>query len=189
MDEATFKRAVAYAKQAYLSRRELTETPVQTRVRVYRKVLPKRGRDEYLCGLIAESVRDKLAWDTVRQIAQELLRDGEDLHPELAAWIADVLADQQRPRGDKRRARPAKGGSDYANRDWMICGAIHGVGQPYDLPPTRNTSGPKQCCAEGGSACDVVGRAVFGTSTAYRNTERIWAKRDPLLSYTKPKNN
>ncbi len=185
MDEATFKRAVAITRQAFLSRPEFEETPAETRVRVYRKILTKRGRDDYLRGLIADSAHSKLAWDAVKLIAEDLLRDGEHLPPELAEWLADVLSDLGRPGKDKRRARPTKGGPPEANRDWIICGAIQYVGTLYDLPPTRNGDGPEKCCAEGGSACDVVGRAVFGaTLKAYKNTERIWGKHDPLLSYT-----
>ena len=84
-----------------------------------------------------------------------------------------------------RRAAADQRGSPEVNRVWVICGAIQYVGTLYNLPPTRNGKGPGECCAEGGSACDVVGRAIFGKHLkAYKNTERIWGKRDPLLSYS-----
>ena len=187
MDEAEFQRRVAYTHQAFLSQQhqQFGETPAETRVRIYHKVLPKRGRDDFLRSLIIESADSRLAWDSVKAIGESLLRDAEHLPAELANWVADVLADQDKPRKDRRRPRPTKGGSPEVNRVWVICGAIQYVGTLYNLPPTRNGKGPGECCAEGGSACDVVGRAIFGKHLkAYKNTERIWGKRDPLLSYS-----
>ena len=187
MDEVEFKRLVAFTRQAFLWQRqpEFHETPAQTRARIYRKVLPVRGRNDFLHDLIAESGNNKTAWDSVKLIAEDLLRDAEQLPDALADWLADVLSDQGKPKKDQRRPRPAKGGSPDANRDWVICGAVNHVGMRFNLPPTRNGAGPEKCCAEGGSACDVVGRAIFGaTLHAYKNVERIWAKRDPLLSYS-----
>ena len=186
MDEGLFRRAIGTTRQAFLSphQPQWNETPEESRARTYRD-LPERGCDDYLRSLIAESAGDKLAWDSVKLIAETLLRDAKQLPDDLAEWVADVLTDIAKPRKDRRRPRPTKGGSSEANRDWVIRGAIQYVGTLYNLPPTRNGEGPGECCAEGGSACDVVGRAVFGkTIKAYKNTERIWGKRDPLLSYT-----
>ena len=132
-----------------------------------------------------ESAESKQAWDSVKLIAESLLRDGERLPAELSRWLADVLADHGKPKKKRRRPRPATGGSLDANRDWVICGAVHHVGLRFNLPPTRNGDGPEACCAEGGSACDVLGRAFLGNRRrGYKNTERIWGKRDPILSYT-----
>ena len=157
---------------------------METRLRMFQKVLPKRGRDEFLHRLIVESADSKLAWESVKLIAENLLRGKEPLPAELRTWIADVLSDLHRQKKDKRRPRPSKGGSREANRDWVICGAIHHIGLRFGLPPTRNGAGPEECCAEGGSASDVVGRAAFdATLNAYKNTERIWGRRDSLLSY------
>ena len=79
MDEAEFQRRVAYTDQAFLSQHQqkFGETPAETRARIFRKVLPKRGRDDFLRDLIAESVNTKLAWDSVKLIAEDLLREGE----------------------------------------------------------------------------------------------------------------
>ena len=125
MDETRFQGLVAFTRQAFMSHHqpELDELPAETRLRVFAKVLPKRGRDEFLHGLIDESAKSKHAWDSVKLIAESLLRRNEPLPVELRQWIADVLADQYTP-SDKRRPRPTKGGS----------------------------------------ACDVVGAAVFGTT-------------------------
>ena len=187
MDETEFKRLVGFTRQAFMSRHqpEWNERPAETRVRVYRKVLPEHGRGDFLRSLIIESSDSRLAWDSVKAIGESLLRDGVHLPGELADWLADVLVDMNKPKKDKRRPRPGKGGSPEANKVWVICGAIHHVGVRFNLPATRNGNDPPQCCAEGGTACDVVGRVCFGkTLHAYKNTERIWGKRDPLLSYS-----
>ena len=46
-------------------------------------------------------------------VAQDLLRKGRPLPPDLAGWIADVLADQlgkkKKSEKEKRRPRPGKG--------------------------------------------------------------------------------
>ena len=192
MDETRFQRLVAFTRQSFMSQhqRNWDEDPAQTRLRMYEKVLPENGREEFLDRLIAESAKSKLAWNAVRLIAERSLREGKPMPAALNQWIADLLSDQYMPKKDKRRPRPSKDGSPEANRDWVICGAIHHVGLRFDLPPTRNHAGPNKCCAKGGSACDVVGAAAFGTSTkAYGNTERIWSKRDRLLSYSVPRNN
>ena len=187
MHEAEFQRLVEFTRQAFFSEHqpEFHETPVETRARVYLKVLPERGREDFLRDLIAQSAESANAWDSVKMIGEILLRDGEQPPPGLAEWLADVLADHGKPRKDKRRPRPAKDDSPDANRDWVICGAINHVGQRFNLSPTRNGAKADICCAEGGSACDVVGRVVFGkTLKSYKNTERIWGRRDPLLTYS-----
>ena len=179
MDEVTFDDYVKYVERSFFSEHQplSTETPEVTRARMYRAVLPVRSRGEYLHELIAESATSKRAWDSVALIAQGLVQEGEPLPPELAEWVVDVLSDQS-TQGDRRRPRPTKGGNPEANRDWLICLAVSHIARTFGLAPTR-PGGPPKCCAEGGSACDVVGRAA---SKGYKNTERIWSKRDPLLS-------
>lgn len=187
MDKETFDRAVAWTRQQFLSRHqpECNETPAETRAKVYLRVLPEGAREDFLRDLIAQSAESGNAWDAVKLIGENLLRDGECSPPGLAEWLADVLADHGKRKAEQRRPRPARDGSREANRDWVICGAINYIGQLYDLPPTRTAAKGEVCCAEGGSACDVVGRAVFGKSLrSYKNTERIWGRRDPLLSYS-----
>ena len=181
MDEATFGEYVKFTKRSFFSEHQpdFSETPAETCLRMYRAVLPARSRVEYLRQLIAESAESKRAWDSVALIAQGLVRDRKPLPEDLGAWVADVLADQLRK--DKRRRRPAKGGAPEANRDRIITLAVYHIANRFELPPTR-PGGPRKCCAEGGSACDVVGRAVFGKNVkAYKNTERIWSERDPIL--------
>ena len=186
MDEARFLRLVAFTREAFMSppQWQWLESPAESRLRSF-QALPERGRDEYLQGLIVESADNKLAWDSVKLIAENLLRGEKPLLVELRQWVADILSDQYKQTKDKCRPRPAEGGSSKANRDWVICGAIHHIGLRFDLPPTRNNAGPDKCCAAGGPACDVVGAAAFEADIiTYKNTERIWGKRDPILSYS-----
>ena len=49
---------------------------------------------------IAESSKDKYAWDALKLIAEQHLRDREPLPDALADWLADWLAGKiQRPPG------------------------------------------------------------------------------------------
>ena len=110
MDEGLFRRAIGTTRQAFLSphQPQWNETPEESRARNYRD-LPERGRDDYLRSLIAESAGDKLAWDSVKLIAETLLRDAKQLPDDLAEWVADVLTDIAKPRKDRRRPRPTRG--------------------------------------------------------------------------------
>ena len=187
MDEARFKGLVEFTRRNFMSSHQpqWAETAAETRARFYEKVLPERGRSDFLCDLVAESTSNKMAWDTVKLIAENLLRAGESLPAELREWLADVLSDIRGPKANQRCPRPTKGGSPEANRDWVFCMAVHHVGVRFNLPATRDGDVSAKCCAVGGSAVDVVGRALFGaTVKGYKNSERIWANRDPILSYT-----
>ena len=109
VDSAEFDRLVGFTRQAFGPRHqpEWNETPAETRARVYRKVLPERGRGEFLSRLMDESAESKQAWDSVKLIAESLLRYGERLPAELSRWLADVLADQGKPKTEQRgRGRP-----------------------------------------------------------------------------------
>ena len=155
MDEQRFKALVEFTSRNFVTHQpESNETPGETRARHYRN-LPESARGDFLRGLLAESDRDKWAWDAVKLIAEDV---------------------EQLPR------RPRKGGTD-ANRDWVFCMAVHHVGVRFHLLPTRNHGDPSKCCAEGDSACDVVGRALKVGS--YVNAERIWLTHDRILSYAR----
>ena len=156
MDEAEFQRRVAYTDQAFLSQHQhqFGETPAETRARIFRKVLPKRGRDDFLRDLIAESVNTKLAWDSVKLIAEDLLRDGEQLPDALAEWVADVLADIAKPRKDRRRPRPTKGGSPETNHYWVICG-------PFNTSARSTPCHQHEMAADQGNAALKVDRLAI----------------------------
>ena len=120
---------------------------------------------------IQTSERDKYMWDALQLVAVKYLRDRVALPDVLAEWVADVL--------EGRRPRP-RGGSLLEARDRMIRLAINAVAWKFKIHPTREHASAR-CCAEGGSACDVVGAAAFPRQTAYARTEKIWQNRDEVL--------
>ena len=171
MDEATFQGYVEFARLNFADyKRDLWKEPAKGRAYSYR-ILPPDGRGDFLSGLIEGSGETKLEWDSVSLIAQELLREGEPLPAELAEYVADVL--------EGKRPRPNKGPMATSRRDATIFLAVDHVAQRFHLNPTRRRKPVERealphCCAEGGSACDVVG-AAFGVG--YKVAERAWDQR------------
>ena len=106
-----------YAKRSIAAEDILWDRPAEMEAIRY-KSLPRNGGQEFMLpNLIPKSKESKMAWDALNLIAQELLRREKSLPPELAEWVADVLADQWTKRGQKRRPRPAKGASRMAHPD------------------------------------------------------------------------
>ena len=132
--------------------------------------------------LIGLSRIDKYMWDAVRLIAQEHLTRGDPLPVPLAEWIEHVLVDQCFRLGrEKLRPRP-RTGRRMVFRDLVMCWAIESLGAQGYMP-TRS-GGRRMACAEGGSACDIVGKA-FGIG--YKYAEEIWALRPaPAFSNENP---
>ena len=123
-------------------------------------------KDELIGALTYYSGRERWAWDALNVMAQAALRNrSEPLSPELATWLANVLAGKE--------PRPRAGGKRLVNRDLAIAEAIVMLGKRYGLKPTRSLRGRPECCAEGGSACDAVG-VVSGMN--YKAVERIWTE-------------
>lgn len=120
--------------------------------------------DSLEMALIDYSRRERWAWDTVSAMVQATLRNPfQPMSLELAIWVADVLAGKSpRPRGKGKR---------LANRDLGIAETIVLLCRLYSLKPTRRIRGIPECCAEGGSACDLVGAAAGMT---YKAVERVW---------------
>lgn len=186
MDEVTFKRAVNYAKVCMAISPLRDKSSPETLVAVVED-LPPDIQHSALIHLIGRS-RDHVAdWDAVRALAIRSLRDPfaagvlpDDSHldnsryyrfpVELADWLADVL--------EGERSRPRMGSDRLYNRDMLMGEAILELVRSFGIRPTRSkakkSASPVHCCAEGGSACDVVGvaRDVHG----YGNVERIWRK-------------
>lgn len=186
MDEVTFKTAVKYAKICMAISPLRDKSSAETLVAVVED-LPSDIQYGALIHLIGFS-RDHIAyWDAVSALAIRSLRDPfaaevlpNDGHldnsryyrfpAELAVWLAEVL--------EGKRRRPTKGKDKFYNRDILMGEAIVEVMRRFDIRPTRSkakkNASPAHCCAEGGSACDVVGvaRDVHG----YGNVERIWRK-------------
>lgn len=179
MDKDRFNHLVDYIRWYNVDHnRELWETPAKTWAFSYKSMSVPELRDSQramLRTLIADSKKTKLAWDSLSLIAQEYLREGSALPPELRDWVIDVLAG--------KRTKPTTGAQAKSLRDTMVHLAIHHLIKRFDLSPMRNISqtidGKKSdwphCCPEGGSACDVVGKALGGIS--YKNVERIWTSR------------
>ena len=119
--------------------------------------------------LIADSRETKGAWDGLNLVAQDLLRKGRPLPPDLAGWIADVLADQLVKKGPKRRPRPGKGPHSEFNQNLLLCTLISQLVCLFDLKATRNDGAPPV------SACDIVAAA---RGKSYKTVERIWGKRE-----------
>ena len=162
MDEARFNRLVAFTKQNFIGphQREVFEPPGATWDYLYNRVLPASNKKDFVRYLRGRAKVSRMAWDWVRSRSRRKL--------------------PQRPktRGPDKDA--------FSVRDRLIALAISHVVKRFDLDAMRDQSRATNCCAEGGSACDVVGRAFFGgREYSYKNVERIWNNRDPLITPTK----
>ena len=165
--------------------------------------LPSSDPDTILQELIDGSKKDRTCWDALVEIARGRLRvemaDGGKEHPAvtfsamargrseqrntllegpLLDWIVDVLGDQLLAPKERRRPRPPKS-RKTTGRDRLMCLLIERSVANYGLCPTRS-GGWTRCCAEGGSACDVVGAAAG--MKKYKTAERVWLIRDRLAS-------
>ena len=149
----------------------------ETIVSLYKTSRPEEAFPSFL---IADSREKKGAWDGLIWIAQDLLRKGKPLPPDLAEWVADVLADQLAKKGQKRRLRPPEGPHPDFLRNLHLCELVSQLVCLGDLTPTRNGSSPPL------SACDVVAAAA---GLSYKRVERIWGEREinlePLSSRDK----
>ena len=165
MDKATFNREVAFIRRAYAQRSgDLPKFVASS----YDQFVEEAEQLAFLDELIAGSEQRKDYWDAVNLIARRQLRKGNALPTPLANWITDVLADQFVQQKKKTRPRPAKGPRAVVH-DQSVCLAMENL-TARGFKETRRGKEPRSC-AEGGSACDVVG-AAFGLN--YKNTERIW---------------
>lgn len=139
-------------------------------VHVYKTSRPEESFPSYL---IKDSKTSKWAWDALNLIAQDLLREGRALPPELVEWVPDVLADQLVVGEDqKRRPRPGEDTRSQHPRDLLLCMLVDQLRCLFDLKATRNDSAPPV------SASDVVA-AVQGLS--YKRVGDIWRDRDSAL--------
>ncbi len=165
MDKVTFDDLVALAKRHLKS-------PVD----VFFEALTDRQREPYLRNRITESETSREAWDSLCLISRDLLKKGHPLPQELGQWVAQVLDDLVHP--SATQPRPPKGDSG-ARTKVLIYSLIYSFTENFGLFPTRgNATILPKCCAQGGTACDVVGRAA---NLNYKNAEKIWNQRDPLF--------
>lgn len=117
--------------------------------------------------LICLSRSERWAWDVLKEMTQASLRHPyQSIDPVLATWAADMLAGYE--------PRPRAKGKRQVNRDLVIADSIVVICKIYDLKPTRRSlRGGPECCAEGGSACDVVGA---GAGMTYKAVEYVWSE-------------
>ena len=154
MDEATFKQAVEFARGWLRSPAEGFG-------------MSGPGLREVLLQIdISMSAKSRESWDGCAEIARDLLREGKPLPAELASWVADVL--------DKDRPRPLK--RDEPVRS-LFAGLVVEIASRYGLKRhiTRGVNGIEKCCAEGGTAVDIVG-AAYGIPY-YTTAEQNWTRR------------
>lgn len=114
-------------------------------------------------------------WDGLALLAQWHLHRPEtfgQLPRPLSVWLAELLGAMMRGEKPVRPSR-SRGRPKQTARDGVLVDAINWVVRTTDLPAERpKREGPTECCAEGGSACDVVGFAV--TTVTYGHVRRIW---------------
>ncbi|MYK69063.1 MAG: hypothetical protein F4020_05815 [Gammaproteobacteria bacterium] len=174
-NEARFKELVAFVRRNHVDcQPNLWEDPAKAKAYIYEKVLPKQDRPGFLERLIVDATRDKYAWDALELIAKKHLRTNTLPKP-LAEWLADYLDGRTRPRTGSK--------VELKNREMYL--AVYHVSTRFELNPTRRGSDHKRdgmASSAGGSACDVVAAAF---NTGYKNAERAWLNRDPILSYRK----
>ncbi len=133
--------------------------------------------------------RDRAVRDA--RAIQEGSLDINDAGPEGASlylqWMALETGDKKGAAYLRRKLRRPKppGAPAKTGRDRAFILAIEDVKDYYELPVTRSTpDGPSECCAAGGSACDVVGAALPGKIQggrrrflSYSTVKGIWGKR------------
>ena len=131
--------------------------------------------------LLEDSQETKVAWDALYGIAQVLLRAGKPLPPELAEWVADVLADQRekKKKREKRRPRPATGPSkEEESRNDFLRIIIIQLKCEFGLNATQNAA-TRSDDHPLESACGVVAAA---SGMTYEAVEKIWNNRDHVFA-------
>ena len=90
-----------------------------------------------------------------RELARHYLCKRRRLPNYLADWVEDVL--DGKVRSPAERPRPPE---DAARRRHAVQMLIWHFSVNLNLKPSRSLNSLPNCCAEGGSACDVVGAAA-----------------------------
>ena len=162
MDRVTFRETVRIARVVLEGSRYLRMTPTEAHATALS--FGVRCPDTFVSDLIPHSKHERWAFDSLSVMAQAILRyEYMPMPAELANWAADVL--------EGRIDRPPKGEKRLANRNLALADTVLFIKVLRDLKPTRSGAGPSECCAEGGSACDVVGAAH---DMPYKTIEGIW---------------
>ena len=118
-------------------------------------------RFDNLPKLIKRAKHDLVDFETLHRLAINVMRQGEDLPPDLAAWVADVM--------DSRITRPRQRGKHrHANfyRDVQICVAVLETMEEQGVTMTKG--------------CEIVAKHEGMTLDAVR---KIWdRKRDNIFA-------
>ena len=174
MDDAKFNELVKEIRDRFHEVDELQPAEVNRRVFMYVYPAFYEARQTWLQGWIDESRTDKHSWDTLCLIAQDFLRRGLPPPGGLRDWVADVLANN--------RPRPGKGKREARRDDRIVSAVIH-LMDHYNLNAIRRTTerqmatqDPRYCNAEGGTACDVVGKAFDVGFSVARNAWDVFQR-------------
>jgi len=182
MDKPTFDSHVENARRILQHQRQMWgESPAHSFALLYVYHQEEKGTEVLRC-LINASIFNKAAWDALRILARVHIWERKPLPPQLLDWLDEVLA--------QRLPRPKTKGKDpladfYRNRAIVV--AVWYFSH-QGMTATRNGSGPGQCCYEGGSACDVVGKALqdkntYNENLVYKSIERIWTLLRPKVAW------
>ena len=163
MDESSFKEAVRIAEQ-YGDALDAAGSPAEQVAEIY------GSRPESYVVLISLSKKSQTYWDGVKLIVRQMVERGEPLPSELGDWAVEVATN----------ALPRPPGTSDAHEVLVRDRLIHVVGRMliargfkpiYRRRDSIKKGDPGRACAEGGSICDVIGRA-FGMN--YDAVARAW---------------
>ena len=161
MDDARFKHLVAWVK-----------VQLQAPAELFKVLDPDRQQGPFLRKRIDESRTSRVAWDSLCEIARDMLQEGRPLPAPLALFVAEVLDDCKSQRAARTRPRPPKRTDPKAAQHMMRLLIGH-LTRNFDINPMRDNKGNRlpQCSAAGSSACDIVGAAA---ELNYKAAEAIW---------------
>ena len=116
----------------------------------------KKGfEDDLMFEFVEESKEHAWAYDVLNSLVARKFRTRQlDLPGIVWDWAADRLAGNL--------TQPPTGKITHPSHNIVIADTVHIVRARFGVNPTRNRPGFGECCAEGGSACDIVGAAQVG---------------------------
>lgn len=168
MDKETFDKAVRWARLVQQLSPSYGTLSRFAHGRALTQLARKDGTvDQLMRRLVETSKTEAWAWEilNVMLIRRTRTRSSSDLPVEVQLWGVDRLLG--------RSPKPRKGRIQRPWENLAIVDAVHAVKAHFNLFATRGRSEFPESCAEGGSACDVVGQAQT-PSKNYKATEAIW---------------
>ena len=169
MDKGAFDEAVKWARleiqQLSPSYGRDPEFSFETTLREFAR--SEGFEDDLMLRLVQESKQHSWAWDVLNSLVPRILRTGPRDMPEIVwQWAADKM--------EGIVSQPRKGRLRRPVDCIAIVDTVHIVKARFGVSPTRNRPEFADCCAEGGSACDIVGSAQAGNLRGYKAFEAIW---------------